>query len=156
MPLFRIRYSKIEYSFDDNSIILSPRFTCLVVVSTLKSAISKILPVTFSFTRSIALILADSTAKEKGFVGFRVSPEEAYALDLKVNASGMTKQDYCTKKVLDEEITVHPNIRVQTYICRYLTELTEQLKRLESIEKNNDVLENIKYLLELIDKMGEN
>lgn len=87
-------------------------------------------------------------------IGFRVSPEEAYALDLKVNASGMTKQDYCTKKVLDEEITVHPNIRVQTYICRYLTELTEQLKRLESIEKNNDVLENIKYLLKLIDKMG--
>lgn len=87
-------------------------------------------------------------------IGFRVSPEEAYALDLKVNTSGMTKQDYCTKKVLDEEITVHPNIRVQTYICRYLTELTEQLKRLESIEKNNDVLENIKYLLELIDKMG--
>ena len=87
-------------------------------------------------------------------IGFRVSPEEAYALDLKVNASGMTKQDYCTKKVLDEEITVHPNIRVQTYICRYLTELTEQLKRLESSEKNNDVLENIKYLLELIDKMS--
>ena len=46
------------------------------------------------------------------------------------------------------------DIRVQTYICWYLTELTEQLKRLESIEKNNDVLENIKYLLELIDKMG--
>lgn len=89
-------------------------------------------------------------------IGFRVSPEEAYALDLKVNTSGMTKQDYCTKKVLDEVITVHPNIRVKTYICRYLTELTEQLKRLESIEKNNDVLENIKYLLELIDKMGEN
>ena len=87
-------------------------------------------------------------------IGFRVSPEEAYALDLKVNASGMTKQDYCTKKVLDEEITVHPNIRVQTYICRYLTGLTEQLKRLDSIEQNNDVLENIKYLLELIDKMG--
>ena len=87
-------------------------------------------------------------------IGFRVSPEEAYALDLKVNTSGMTKQDYCTKTVLDEEITAHPNIRVQTYICRYLTELTEQLKRLESIEKNNDVLENIKYLLELIDKMG--
>ena len=38
----------------------------------------------------------------------------------------------------------------------YLTELTEQLKRLGSIEQNNDVLENIKYLLELIDKMGEN
>ena len=66
----------------------------------------------------------------------------------------MTKQDYCTKKVLDEEIIVHPNIRVQTYICRYLTELTEQLKRIEVIEQNNDILENIKYLLELIDKMS--
>jgi len=74
---------------------------------------------------------------------------------LKVNTSGMTKQDYCTKKVMGEEITVHPNIRVQTYICRYLTELTEQLKRLDSIEQNNDVLENIKYLLELIDKMSD-
>jgi len=56
---------------------------------------------------------------------------------------------------MGEEITVHPNIRVQTYICRYLTELTEQLKRLDSIEQNNDVLENIKYLLELIDKMSD-
>ena len=88
-------------------------------------------------------------------IGFRVSPEEAYALDLKVNTSGMTKQDYCTKKVLDEEITVHPNIRVQTYICRYLTELTEQLKRLESIEKNNDALENIKlWFIDPFNKAG--
>ena len=87
-------------------------------------------------------------------IGFRVSPEEAYALDLRVNTSGMTKQDYCTKKVLDEEIIVHPNIRVQTYICRYLTELTEQLKRLEVIEQSDDVLDNIKYLLELVDKMS--
>lgn len=46
------------------------------------------------------------------------------------------------------------NIRVQAYICRYLTELTQQLKRLELIEQSDDVLDNIKYLLELIDKMS--
>ena len=86
-------------------------------------------------------------------IGFRVSPEEAYALDMRVLTSGLTKQDYCTKKVLNEEIVVHPNIRVQKFVCQYLNELTEELKRLEQIEQTNDVLDNIKYLLELISRL---
>ena len=88
-------------------------------------------------------------------IGFRVSPEEAYALDMRVNASGMTKQDYCTKKVLDEDVIVRPNIRVQKVICQYLDELTEELKRLEKIEQTTDVLDNLKYLLELIAHLSE-
>ena len=83
-------------------------------------------------------------------IGFRVSPEEAYALDMRVLTSGLTKQDYCTKRVLDEEVIVRPNIRVQKYVCQYLNELTAELKRLEKIEQTNDVLDNLKYLLELI------
>lgn len=86
-------------------------------------------------------------------IGFRVSPEEAYALDMRVLTSGLTKQDYCTKKVLDEEVIVRPNIRVQKYVCQYLNELTAELKRLEQIEQTNDVLDNIKYLLELISRL---
>ena len=86
-------------------------------------------------------------------IGFRVSPEEAYALDMRVLTSGLTKQDYCTKKVLDEEIVVRPNIRVRKFVCQYLTELTAELKRLEQIEQTNDVLDNIKYLLELISRL---
>ena len=87
-------------------------------------------------------------------IGFRVSPEEAYALDMRVLTSGLTKQDYCTKKVLDEEVIVRPNIRVQKYVCQYLNELTAELKRLEQIEQTNDVLDNIKYLLELISRLN--
>lgn len=87
-------------------------------------------------------------------IGFRVSPEEAYALDMRVLTSGLTKQDYCTKKVLDEEIVVRPNIRVQKFVCQYLSELTAELKRLEQIEQTNDVLDNIKYLLELISRLN--
>ena len=83
-------------------------------------------------------------------VGFRVSLEEAYALDMRVLTSELTKQDYCTKKILDELIIVRPNIRVQKYVCQYLTELITELKRLEKIEQTSDVLDNIKYLLELI------
>ena len=86
-------------------------------------------------------------------IGFRVSPEEAYALDMRVLTSGLTKQDYCTKKVLDEEIVVRPNIRVQKFVCQYLSELTAELKRLEQIEQTTDVLDNIRYLLELISRL---
>lgn len=86
-------------------------------------------------------------------IGFRVSPEEAYALDMRVLTSGLTKQDYCTKKVLDEEVIIRPNIRVQKFVCQYLTELTAELKRLEKIEQTSDVLDNIRYLLELISRL---
>ena len=86
-------------------------------------------------------------------VNFRISPEEAYALDMRVKVSGLTKQEYCTKKILDEEIVVRPNIRIQKYICQYLVELTEELKRLERVEQTHDVLDNIRYLIELISKL---
>jgi hypothetical protein len=70
-----------------------------------------------------------------------------------VLTSGLTKQDYCTKRLLCEDIIVHPNIRVQKYLRDYLVSLTEELKRLEQIDQSTDVLENIKYLLELIAKL---
>jgi len=72
---------------------------------------------------------------------------------MRVKVSGLTKQDYCTKKILDEEIVVRPNIRIQKYICQYLVELTEELKRLERVEQTHDVLDNIRYLIELISKL---
>ena len=72
---------------------------------------------------------------------------------MRVLTSGLTKQDYCTKKVLDEEVIIRPNIRVQKFVCQYLTELTAELKRLEKIEQTSDVLDNIRYLLELISRL---
>lgn len=54
----------------------------------------------------------------------------------------------------DTVTLVHPNIRVQKYLRDYLVNLTEELKRLEQIDQSTDVLENIKYLLELIAKLS--
>lgn len=87
-------------------------------------------------------------------VAFRVSPEEGYTLDMKVNTSGLLKQDYITKKVLDEEIVVKPNSRVQKYLADYLTELTDELRKHEKVETDSYVLENIRYLLELIVRLN--
>ena len=87
-------------------------------------------------------------------VSFRVSPQESDTINMMVLTSGLTKQDYCTKRLLCEDIVVHPNIRVQKYLRDYLVSLTEELKRLEQIDQTTDVLENIKYLLEFIAKLS--
>ena len=87
-------------------------------------------------------------------VSFRVSPQEAATIDMMVKTSGMTKQDYCVKRLLCEDIIVHPNIRIQKYLREYLITLTDELKRLEHIEQSTDVLENIKYIISLIDKLN--
>lgn len=87
-------------------------------------------------------------------VGFRLSPEEAYRLDMQAKTSGMMKQDYILKRLMCEEIIVHPNIRVQKFLTEYLIELTNALNRIEKIEQDSDVLDNITYLVELISKMS--
>lgn len=88
-------------------------------------------------------------------VSFRMSPQEAATLDMMVKISGMTKQDYCVKRLLCEDIEVHPNIRVQKYLREYLVGLTEELKRLKNIDnQSSDVLENIKYILTLINQLN--
>lgn len=86
-------------------------------------------------------------------IGFRVSPEEAYKIDMQVKTSGLTKQDFITKRLLNEDIIVRPNIRIQMYLEKYLTELLNELKRLETIKQDNNILDNITYLIMLIGKM---
>ena len=70
-------------------------------------------------------------------IGFRVSPEEAYRLDMVVKTSGLTKQDYILKQLMREEVVVRPNCRIQRILSQYLVELTEELKRLQHSGKHN-------------------
>ena len=58
------------------------------------------------------------------------------------------------KQLLKEEVIVHPNCRIQKILSQYLVELTEELKRIQRIEQDDDILENIIYLVELIAHMG--
>ena len=87
-------------------------------------------------------------------VAFRVSPEEDEVLNLKVKTAGMLKQDYIVKRVLEQEITVQPNIKIQRHIINYLGDLAEELSRLEAIPENSYVLDRIQYLLELITRLA--
>ena len=87
-------------------------------------------------------------------VAFRVSPEEGQRLDMQVKTSGMLKRDFIIKRLLNDEITVRPNVRIQKYLAEYLTEMTAELKRLETVSESSYILENIRYLLELIDRLS--
>lgn len=89
-------------------------------------------------------------------VSFRVSPEEGERLDMQVKTSGMFKQDFIVRRVLNDEITIRPNIRIQRNIIDSLADLTAELKRLEKVDQDSYVLENIRYLLELVDKLNPN
>ena len=64
-------------------------------------------------------------------IGFRVSPEEDQKINMRVETSGLTKQEYIRHKLLNTDIMVYPNIRVQKYLEKYLIELTNELKRIE-------------------------
>ena len=68
--------------------------------------------------------------------------------------SAMFRQDFIVKRLLDEKIEIGPNIRIQKNIIEYLTELTSELRRLERVEQDSSVLDKIRYLLELTEKLS--
>ena len=87
-------------------------------------------------------------------VAFRVSPAEADRLDMQVMTSGMTKQDFIIMRLMNEDIIIRPNIRIQKYLQQYLIDIANELRRIERIEQDSDILEMLAYLLGLIKSMG--
>lgn len=87
------------------------------------------------------------THKESKTIAFRVSGEDYDKIQLLIDISGMVKQDYLLARALDREITVYPNIRVQKYLEKYLTEISEELKR---INPGDDVPSAIMEQLDIV------
>ena len=65
---------------------------------------------------------------ESKTIAFRVSPQDYTEITMRIEISGMVKQDYLIAKALDKEITVYPNCRVQKYLEKYLAEVLSELK----------------------------
>lgn len=64
----------------------------------------------------------------------------------------MTKQDYITYKLLDRTINVKASCKVHRAVYDRLTEVLEQLKRLNNgNEIDDELLENIKLITNLIE-----
>jgi hypothetical protein len=87
-------------------------------------------------------------------VAFRISPEEAEKLRIFAYTSGLTKQDYLIKRVLQQDIIVTPNPRVQKALRVNLNQIALELHRINQINNDSDVIDVLKYILEIIDRMG--
>lgn len=71
-------------------------------------------------------------------VSFRMSPEERDDLNVRVKLSGLTKQDYVIKRLLEREVIVIPSSRLYKAMREQMTEILSELKRIEN-GKNVDV-----------------
>ena len=80
-------------------------------------------------------------------VAFRVSNEEANLLNDLVALSGLTKQDYITRRLLDRAVVVQGNPRVYKALRDQLAAVLGELRR---IEAGGDVGDELLATIDLI------
>ena len=89
----------------------------------------------------------DTKGRFRGkIVSFRCSEEENAALDVAVQLSGLTKQDYIISSVLQRDIVVQPNPRVYKALKDRLELVFTELKKNEEVATNSDLLETINLI----------
>lgn len=87
-------------------------------------------------------------------VAFRMSEQEAKHLDDLVAVSGLNKQDYIISKLLDREVVVKPNSRVQKALRVQLEDVARELSRLTRLdEAEPETLEMAKHLVDVCESL---
>ena len=71
-------------------------------------------------------------------VAFRVSPEEDEQLEIFVKLSGLTKQDYITRRLLEKEVVVQGNPKVYKALRDQLAAVLDELRRIEAGQFDED------------------
>ena len=89
-------------------------------------------------------------------VAFRVSPEENEQLEIAVRLSGLTKQDYITRRLLNRDIVVQGNPRVYKALRDQLAAVLGELRRMEAEGGVDDeLLATIRLITVTLDGMRE-
>ena len=89
-------------------------------------------------------------------VSFRISPEEDLELERAVRLSGLTKQEYITRRILCRDVIVQGNPRVYKALRNELNGVVEELKRLEpGMAADPDMVEILRLMAELLTGMKE-
>ena len=89
-------------------------------------------------------------------VAFRVSPEEDEQLEIFVKLSGLTKQDYITRRLLERDVVVHGNPRVYKALRDQLAAVLDELRRIEAGQGvNEELLDMIQMIAIIMNGMQE-
>ena len=89
-------------------------------------------------------------------VAFRVSPEEDAQIERYVQLSGLTKQDYITRRLTHKDVVVQGNPRVFKALRNQLAEVLAELQRIETGGVANDeLLDQIEMIADILGGMKE-
>ena len=89
-------------------------------------------------------------------VAFRVSPEEDAQIERYVQLSGLTKQDYITRRLTHKEVVAQGNPRVFKALRNQLAEVLLELQRIETGGTVNDeLLDLIEMIADILGGMKE-
>lgn len=89
-------------------------------------------------------------------VAFRVSPEEDAQIETAVRLSGLTKQDYITRRLLCRDVVVQGNPRVYKALRNELAAVLEELRRIEAGSGVDDeLMDTIELIAAIMGDMGE-
>ena len=89
-------------------------------------------------------------------VAFRVSPEEDEQLEIAVRLSGLTKQDYITRRLLNRDIVVQGNPRVYKALRDQLAAVLGELRRVgDGAGMDGELLDTINLIAKIMEGMKE-
>ncbi|ETP71231.1 hypothetical protein UYO_2824 [Lachnospiraceae bacterium JC7] len=87
-------------------------------------------------------------------VAFRVSHEEDVRIDREVHLSGLSKQDFILRRLLNNEVVIQGNPKVYKALKDELKEVMQELKRIEAgKEVDPELLRIIKHIADILEGM---
>ena len=89
-------------------------------------------------------------------VAFRVSEEENTQIDTAVKLTGLTKQNYITRRLLCRDVVVQGNPRVFKALRSQMAEILDELRRIEAgASVDDELLDVIEMIAAIMDGMKE-
>ena len=89
-------------------------------------------------------------------VAFRVSPEEDEQIETAVRLSGLTKQDYITRRLMCRDVVVQGNPRVYKALRNELAAVLDELQRIKAGSAvDGELMDTIRLIAAIMDGMRE-
>lgn len=89
-------------------------------------------------------------------MAFRVSPEEDEQIEAAVRLSGLTKQDYITRRLLCRDVVVQGNPKVYKALRDQLAAVLDELRRAEDgVGVDDELLDTIQMIAAIMGGMKE-
>ena len=89
-------------------------------------------------------------------MAFRVSPEEDAQIETAVRLTGLTKQDYIIRRLLNRDVVVQGNPRVYKALRNQLAAVLDELRRIEAgANVRDELLDTINMIAAIMNGMKE-